>query len=122
MSERAQNWQRLVAKWTRSGLSQAAFCRRHNLNYVTFGWWKRRLDRPLKERSRLARRKTCGSRNEDGQDKQATAVADFVEVSLTPPASAGYEVVLSGGRTIRLPHDFDPERVGRLVLTLESAC
>jgi hypothetical protein len=121
MSERARNWERLVAKWKRSGLSQAAFCRRHDLKYVTFGWWKRRFERPLKERSQLARGMTRASRDAGGEDNRATA-ADFVEVSLSQPAVAGYEVVLSGGRAIRLPHDFDPERVSRLVLSLESAC
>jgi hypothetical protein len=37
-----------------------------------------------------------------------------------PPA--GYEVVLPGGATIRLPHDFDPDRVTRLVLALQPSC
>lgn len=34
----------------------------------------------------------------------------------------GYEVVLCGGRTLRLPADFDGARVAALVAALEPAC
>lgn len=78
--------------------------------------------------------------------KSASVAARFVEMPLDHPASTGqdllrtvgqhvvppngystvppvgYEVVLPGGATIRLPYDFDPERVTRLVLALQSSC
>jgi hypothetical protein len=38
------------------------------------------------------------------------------------PASARYELVLPGGVGLRLPEDFDPERVARLVQALAAAC
>ena len=43
MSERARYWQRLLAAWEKSGLSQAEFCRRRKVKAVNFGWWKRKL-------------------------------------------------------------------------------
>ena len=43
MSDRAAYWQRLLEEWSRSGLSQAEFCRRRGVKAVTFAWWKRRL-------------------------------------------------------------------------------
>lgn len=40
-----------------------------------------------------------------------------------PHAARGsYEVVLCGGRTLRLPADFDGARVAALVAALETAC
>jgi hypothetical protein len=43
MSDRAGYWQRLLAEWAGSGLSQAEFCRRRGVKAVTLAWWKRRL-------------------------------------------------------------------------------
>jgi hypothetical protein len=62
--------------------------------------------------------------------------AGFVEVALpggvlaspsstavpTLAASWGYEVVLPGGRLIRLPGDFDPDKVSQLLRVVGSAC
>ncbi len=45
---------------------------------------------------------------------------DFVEVTMTSPGMAAYEVVLSGGLVIRLPADFDPGRVSQLIAVVES--
>jgi hypothetical protein len=49
VSERAVYWQRLLADWERSGLSQAEFCRRRGVKAVTFAWWKRRLSQLAQE-------------------------------------------------------------------------
>jgi len=38
------------------------------------------------------------------------------------PSRDGYEVVLPGGVGLRLPDDFDPQRVARLVQALVAAC
>ncbi len=41
----------------------------------------------------------------------------------TPSSSAtGYEIVLPGGPLIRLPADFDPDRVCQLIHAVASAC
>jgi len=36
-------WRRSIEAWSGSGLSQAAFCERHDLALSTFQWWRRRL-------------------------------------------------------------------------------
>jgi len=46
---------------------------------------------------------------------------DFVEVAMTGAGMAAYEVVLSGGVVLRLPADFDPDRVAQLIAVVESA-
>ena len=126
MSDRARYWGRLVAAWENSGLSQAAFCRRRRLKAVTFSWWKRRL-RGSEQR---------GGTRVNGLAARAhdSTRADFVEVALpksssvvgptlTPGFTAelrGYEIALTSGRVIRLPHDFDPNIVARLIAAVES--
>lgn len=112
MNQRAEYWRGMIAAWGRSGLSQAEYCRRRRIQAVTFSWWKRRL--------------SSDAPDADGRRKRRfgrTAVAaGFVEVRMpeTGPRAA-YEVVLSGGRMVRVPGDFDAEALGRLIAVLEAA-
>ena len=39
----ADYWQNQIEQWIQSGISQAAYCREHNLNYNRFRRWKQRL-------------------------------------------------------------------------------
>jgi hypothetical protein len=125
MLDRAAYWRRLLGAWEQSGLSQAEFCRRRGIKAVTLAWWKRRL--------RGADDASGGRR---GRPVRRTGHNGFVEVALpsgspfasSPHAAAvvssrnGYELVLPGGVGLRLPDDFDPERVARLVRELVAAC
>jgi hypothetical protein len=47
---------------------------------------------------------------------------DFVEVAMTSAGMAAYEVVLSRGVVLRLPADFDPDRVSQLIAVVKAAC
>jgi hypothetical protein len=125
MSDRAAYWRRLLAQWEHSGLSQAEFCRRRGIKAVNLAWWKRRL------------RATDGADGERRERRAGRAVrSGFVEVALSRgsasvsalrvpssvPTSDRYELVLPGSVALRLPDDFDPERVARLVRELVAAC
>jgi len=116
MTERGRYWQRWWGKWERSGLTQAEFCRRHGLKAVNFGWWKRKLGEPAESLRRIPRR-THGRLS-----------AEFVEfampVSSTAPSRcpSGYELVLPRGVVIRLPVDFDSDRVAQRITAAGSAC
>jgi hypothetical protein len=114
MSERAAYWQRLLGAWEQSGLSQAEFCRRRGLKAVNLAWWKRRL------------RGSAGTPRAGRQRRMRSAQrAAFVELTLpSHPGRGGfgYELVLPSGACLRLPGDFDPERVARLVQALATAC
>jgi hypothetical protein len=125
MSERAAYWGELLAEWEGSGLSQAEFCRRRGVKAVTLAWWKRRL-RGTDE--------ACGRRGRS--TARGAGRTGFVEVALpsesgfasSPHGAAavssghGYAIVLPGGACLRLPGDFDPERVARLVQAVAAAC
>ena len=115
MTERARYWRRQLDRWERSGLSQAAYCRRHGLKAVTFSWWKRKLAAEVihpREPRAKARRTSANLPR-----------AEFVEVEVSGAAAMGsYEVLLSHGRAIRLPADFDPQKVAQLITAVETAC
>lgn len=128
MSDRAKHWQRLVSAWEKSGLSQAEFCRRRGIKCVNFGWWKRKLNGAAgRRRQRRRRDSTAGGRR---------GRAGFVEVALPrgvlPAGSVipissctcppSYEIVLPDGSLIRLPGNFDPEKVSQLIHAVVLAC
>ena len=135
MSDRARCWQRLVAAWERSGLSQADFCRRRRIKAVTFGWWKRKLRGPGKNHRRRVNRGTGRARMRRDTDFLEVALPGGVlaansvgstsstvsRTRLAPPIGPSrYEIALSGGRVIRLPQDFDPGVVSQLIAVVES--
>jgi len=131
MTDRGRYWRDVVRAWQRSGLSQAAFCREHDIKAVSFGWWKRKLVGTVGTRHRGRGDTSRTSKTKYASPKTGNATAQFVEMPLDHSCMpngqdavlpAGYEVVLPGGPTIRLPHDFDPDRVKRLVLALQSSC
>jgi transposase-like protein len=43
LTRRGHEMQRVVARWERSGLTQAAFARQCGMSVHTFAWWRHRL-------------------------------------------------------------------------------
>ena len=43
--QRRREWEKRIAHWRASGLSMAAYCRRHELSYTLLVRWRRRLER-----------------------------------------------------------------------------
>lgn len=111
-TERARYWSELVGRWSVSGVSQLEFCRREGIKAGTFAWWKRQLQQRAGAAS--ARR-----------GRRSRTTERFVELRLTSADSQsgsmpGFEVVLPRGRSIRVPAQFDPQVLSRLITTVES--
>ncbi len=105
-TSRAAYWRKHISQWSKSGLTQAEYCRRNEVSAAAFQWWKGQLRRKAK-----------------AQKKPSTSM-QFVEVHAVSPAHAGceetYEVVLSRGRSIRVGRDFDSDVLMRLIAAVES--
>jgi len=112
-SKRAAYWQDLVDQWSRSGQTQASFCRERGISYGSFIWWKRQL-----ASASVGNAAPRGSRGRGGC---TTKTNSFVEVQLGP-ARASYEVVLARGRVLRIYGPFDSESVSQLITAVEAAC
>ena len=112
-------WQEHLRAWSESGLTQADYCRQHQLSRAAFGWWKRQLRG--KPRVRKGRTGTKQSQH------RGPGPVQFVEVQPGPDISTGsspavYEVLLSRGRAIRVDHEFDSDVLKRLIATVETSC
>ena len=126
MTKRGRYWQRWLGKWERSGLTQAEFCRRHGLKAVNFGWWKRKLGEPAGPLRPIPRGPVLGRPRP--RRPQGRSSAEFVEFALPESSTAssrcssGYELILPRGVVIRLPVDFDSDRVAQLITAAAWAC
>lgn len=116
LTARGRFWWKHLQQWRLSGLSQAQYCRQHQLSAGPFGWWKGRLpttDGPVRP---IAKRQAAGQSS------------SFVELTLgerQAPAPAGsvvYEIALSRQRCLRLGFGFEPEQGRQLLRLLEGAC
>jgi len=90
-------WQAQVSSWRRSGLSQAQFCRDHNLRVRNFGYWKRKFSR-------------------------SSSVARFVplRVKSSPSPSSSLGLVLDSGLRIEVRDGFSHDTLRDLIHTLRS--
>jgi len=135
MTERARYWATQVAAWERSGLTQAEYCRRRRIKVGSFAWWKRQLrgpapsqptrpaDRPKRsaKASKQRGRPTKLPERAKRRARSAKLSTPFVELPLASAFPAPtYELVLTGGRAIRIPSQFDPQVLSRLISVVES--
>lgn len=115
----AVHWSGVIRRWERSGLSQADFCRRRSIPVGTFSSWKWRLGVAQEchpAAARQARRPAA--------PRQPSTPPLFYPVRVVDSRSwspAPLEVVLAGGRVLRVRADFDAAVLCKLVSTLERA-
>ena|SRR5262245_18018824 len=95
-----QHWRRLIQLWKNSGLSVRAFCARHQITPSSFYAWRREL-------------------------QQRDAATAFVPVRVVtddqPTSSTSIEILLAGGRSVRITPGFDPATLRQLLVVLQEA-
>ena len=105
--EKARYWLAVIRDAARSGMSTRAFCRQRKLKECQFYWWQRRL----KEKRSSA----------SAPRGPANGPASFALVSGEPgSADAGIELVLAGGRRLRLAKGVDEATLRSVLAALEQ--
>jgi transposase len=89
----------LIQLWKNSGLSVRAFCARHHITQPSFYAWRREL-------------------------RQRDAITTFVPVQVVtedqPASSTPIEILLPGGRSVRITPGFDPATLRQLLAVLQE--
>jgi len=95
--EKPSYWQAQVSSWRGSGLSQAQFCRDHNLKVRDFGYWKRKFS-------------------------QSSSAVSFVplRVKSSPSPSSSLGLVLDSGLRIEVREGFSSGTLRDLIHTLRE--
>jgi len=104
-------WAERVERWRASGLTAHAFARKHRLSESSLRWWKWRLQEIA---SQVAIVPKAGAAKSVEQLSPLT----FVEVT-APRTSEAFEVVLVSGVAVKVPTEFEPAALGRLLDVLE---
>ena len=104
--QRSRNeWQRLVAGWKRSSLTQEVYCSRHGISVGSLQRWRRMFEEKTVPRPRAP-------------------VSEFVPVTLIgdPPATAGAELtlVLTDGLRIEIGAQCQAETLKRVLGVLRE--
>lgn len=96
-----RHWRQHIRDWQDSGLSVSAFCARRGLSQQSFYAWRRELQRRDSEKALFV---PIRLRNDD------------------PAAATGerLEVLLAGGRRIRVAAGFDAATLRQLLAVLEE--
>ena len=100
-----QYWEKQLARWKESGLSQAAYCRRHHLKVHQMVYWKKKFADPTPK-----------------------ATPQFVRLDLepvmnrpTPSTPTTLRLVVGDFFTIEVGKGFDPATLEQLLATLRKA-
>jgi hypothetical protein len=135
--QREQYWRVIQEKWTKSGQTQKEFCRRHSLSLPSFRWWRSELKRRGDKRDRLSG--TLDKSKDNSRLKKQrfnpAMSSNANEPSFVPVEIVGtnhfllcssesehtYEILLRGGRRIRLGRHFESESLKALIATVEQA-
>jgi hypothetical protein len=104
-------WRDHLDAWRRSGLSVCAYCHQHHLAQPTFYLWRRNLEQPP------ATSTPCQPANQP-----LAGNAPFLPLRLVgpTPTQAVLELVLRGGRIIRVPSGFAPDALRQLITLAEQ--
>ena len=107
VQQRREHWREIMRRWGESGLSQAAFCRRHKLRDGQFSWWKQWL----------------AGMTARGEGQSDAAAPAFVPVKIVQTNLADenrLELLLKGDRSLRFCAGIDPARLSAIVKALEA--
>lgn len=104
-AEKARFWRTTIREAARSGVSTREFCRKRKLRECQFYWWQKRLSLVRRDRH---------------SPKQNVAPASFALVSDEPGSNdAGIELVLAGGRRLRIAKGVDEATLRAVLAAVE---
>jgi hypothetical protein len=102
-----QAWRERFERFETCGLTVRAFCEQEEIREAAFYFWRR----TIAERD--------GSRSASGSADHVPAFVPMV-VREQPIASQVMEILLAGGRVLRLPASISGERLAEVVAALEA--
>jgi hypothetical protein len=114
-------WAKRVSRWRESGLTAKEFAAETGMNAHTLAHWAWKLGDAGGQA--VARRRAAPARPAQawvevitGDHRNGASPSASTRIT----ASSCFELVLAGGRTVRVPPDFDSEALGRLLAVVDA--
>ena len=103
-------WGKVIQEAARSGMSTREFCRRRRINEHQFYWWRHRLSEDVRRQQAAAA----------GNEAKTRPAATFALVSTEAGSTdAGIELVLEGGRRLRISKGVDEATLRTVLAAVE---
>jgi hypothetical protein len=127
--ESREVWEKRVARWRDSGLSSREFAAEVGVNARTLAYWAWRLGQSKRPHAATGAPARRPRRQASSSPKASETPVTWLEVVTDDRAEAGptpaapsslFELVLCGGRTIRVPPGFDAGSLRRLITIAEA--
>jgi transposase-like protein len=125
--EAREVWEKRVARWRDSNLSAKEFASETGINARTLSYWAWRVERQGGGEAEVkAGRKEARDKVEPEKEPTWLEVVATPLVKTSAPITArassapAFELMVSTGRTVRVPADFDAEALQRLLAVLEG--
>lgn len=112
---RERFWRRMIRQWRRSGRSARAFCAEHRLSEPSFYSWRRVLAQRDHEAAPVRAKS-----ERDSAEPASKEESVFVPLRVIDASAAAFEVVLEGGRVVRVTRGFDADTLRQLLAVLEE--
>jgi transposase-like protein len=110
--EKERYWGKVIQEAARSGMSTREFCRRRRINEHQFYWWRHRLSEGVRRQQ---------ANQAAGKETKANPAATFALVSTEAgSADAGIELVLEGGRRLRISKGVDEATLRTVLAAMEQ--
>ena len=115
--EKERLWRGRLQEHAASGLSIRAYCRREGFGEALFYWWRREIARRGQQAAR------DGAKGREGRAKAAVFAEVRVDSAVVAEAreTGAIEVLLRGGRSLRVGPGFDHATLLELARVLEAA-
>ena len=104
LRDKRRYWKEHIDSWKASGLNQTQYCRRHDLKFSQFVYWRRKYHRRVETPVSLVR--------------VALPEANFH--SLVPSPHKPLRVLVGADRRIEVERGFDPVALKQLIHVLEQ--
>jgi hypothetical protein len=127
--ENRRRWEEAVRRWEQGGQSVRAFCLAEGLRESAFYFWRRRLAQPRPGQDKAAsvpQRKlshVAATAHAPRRTSPPRRTATFLPVRIVEDAReshVGVEIVLGGGRCVRVPAGFDRQTLSDVLAVLEA--
>ena len=103
---RHEFWKHHLECWQETDLTQAAYCRLHNLRSNRFTYWKKKIFRLT----------TATELVQIPEETIRVTMDNFFE----PPQSPGLKICSPSGFSVEISENFSPDTLGRLLVVLKE--
>ena len=103
MAKKIDNWRMIISDWEQSGQTQQEFCRKREIIYTQFTYWRKRI-----------------KKQEDALESNDKKKPAFVRHSLNTPINSTYIIEWSDGMRLNIPVHFGSDDLVDLIQKLRT--